>query len=485
MKTFTQSEKINLNYATCIVKIDNVKTHPNPEVTRLDIVNIRGNDIIVGRGSIKVGDIVVYCPSESSLNMEFLRENDQFRDFMMNKSQDKKKCGFFENKGRVKAINLKGVISTGFIFPLEWLTNWQPELNLKNIENYIDQPFDTVNGQLFSKKYVIRQLRQSGSGMGNNKLKRNNKLQRFDKLIENQFSFHYDTHRLADKVFTIEPDDVISITSKYHGTSCITAYVSTNKELKWYEKWLKKLGVDINTTQYDYIYSSRGVVKNRYINKGVGSGFYGNTDIWTIAGEQLKPLLTKGLSIYSEIVGYLPGSNTFIQKNHDYKCHVGEYAIYIYRITYTNIDGDVYEFSAKQVQRWCKNNITNDPVLNIRTSDGGSVPIVLHQLIYPVKELYYGKAKDVYPELSTEEHWHKNFVEMLSNDKTRFYMEVNSPDCNNDVPHEGIVVRNESTGGNALKLKTKAHFLMETVELDSGEADIESIEECNDGEEES
>ena len=450
---FVQSEKANQNYLTKIVKIDNLRPHPNPEVTRLDITTVNGSDIIVGRGSVNVGDVVVYCPCESALNLEFLRENSQFREIEMNKVPDKKKCGFFENKGRVKAISLKGVISTGFIFPVEWLYVWQADLKNLNFEDYIDVSFDTVNGQLFSKKYIIHQQRKPVIGNGKKSVKRNKRLTRFDKLIKNQFSFHYDTGKLADRIFTIDPDDVISITTKYHGTSVIISYVLVNRELKWHEKLLKRLGVNINTQEYDYLYSSRGVIKNRYINKHVGAGFY-SVDVWTSAGERLKGFLQKGMTVYAEIVGYLPSTDTYIQKNHDYKCKAGEFEIYVYRITQTNVDGDVYEFSARQIQNWCKSRD-----------------------LKPVKELYYGKARDIYPGLSTEHHWHQNFVNKLSNDKERFFMEVNSPDCYNEVPHEGIVIRNDSTGYYALKLKTRKHFLMETAELDSGEADIETMEE--------
>jgi hypothetical protein len=449
---FTSSDQINENYATRIIKVDNVRPHPNPDVTRLDIVTINGSDIIVGRNQVNIGDIVVYCPCESALNLDFLRANDQFRDYTMNISQDEQKTGFFENKGRVKAINIQKIISTGFIFPPEWFTNWIKGLDLKNIEDYVNIPFDTINSELFSKKYIIIDRRQHSS-QTSKKVKRNNKLKRFDKLIENQFSFHYDTKKFSDNYFYVNPDDIISITSKFHGTSVIISNILINKDLKYFEKIFKKLNVNICTQEYGYLYSSRGVIKNRYVNKGVTHGFYG-VDVWTMAGERLKEYLKPGLSIYGEIVGYLPGSDKCIQKKHDYKCKPGEFEVYIYRLTYTNVNGDVFEFSAKQVQNWCK-----------------------ERALKPVKELYYGKAKDLYPDLSTELHWHQNFIERLSNDKERFYMEVNSPDCFNKVPHEGIVIRNDSNGYPAVKVKTKAHYLMETKELDDGIIDIETIEE--------
>jgi hypothetical protein len=450
-KLFDRSEQFNENYGTRIVCIDNIQPHPNPEVTRLDITTISGNDIIVERDSLKIGDIVVYCPCESSLNCNFLSMNNQFRDAELNVSKDKNDVGFFEPKGRVKAISLRGVISTGFVFPVDWLKVWHPDVNLDNIEDYVGELFDTFDKEVFSKKYIIKKpVRTEGFG---NKVKRNkNLVERFDKLIPDQFSFHYDTVKLTDRLWSIDPEDIIHISVKMHGTSVIIAHVLIKKDLKWVEKILKKFGVNIVSEYYDFLFSSRSVIKNRYINKDVTSGFY-NVDLWTEAGNKFKDIIPKGMTLYGEIVGYLPGTNTFIQNKHDYKCNPGEFEVYIYRITQTNVDGEVFEFSAKQVQNWCKNRD-----------------------IKPVKELYYGKAKDIYPELSLTDHWQENFVAKLANDKERFYMEMKSPDCYNKVPHEGIVIRNDSNGYPALKLKTKAHYLLESKELDSGEADIESIE---------
>ena len=69
----------------------------------------------------------------------------------------------------------------------------------------------------------------------------------------------------------------------------------------------------------------------------------------------------------------------------------------------------------------------------------------------PVVEYYYGVAKDLYPELVEDENWGLNFIESLANDK-RFYMEMDSPECNNKVPHEGIVIRVEDMKPKAVKL---------------------------------
>jgi hypothetical protein len=218
--------------------------------------------------------------------------------------------------------------------------------------------------------------------------------------------------------------------------------------------------MDYNFRDYEHIYASRKVIKNRFINKNSWKqGYYGSDDFRRLVDEFLRPYMCKGMTIYGEIVGYTT-ENKMIQKDFDYGCvpmSIGEaytegkhYKIYIYRITLTNVDGIKYEFSAREVQNWCK-------LRGLR----------------PVNELYYGYAKDLYPELSTTEHWAENFLDKLANDKERFWMEERSPECVNNVPHEGIVIRNEDGHSIAVKLKTFKFLNKEQKDLDSGQTNIE------------
>ncbi|MDR1951603.1 MAG: hypothetical protein LBP96_05180 [Bacteroidales bacterium] len=454
-RLFTKSEKANNNYLSQVIKIDNIRPHANAD--RLKIVTYQGANIIVAKDSVKIGDVMIHCAVESVLNKDFLSKNNQFEDKELNADTTVK--GFFNKKGRVRAINLRGEPSRGFLFPPQWLQKWQSDLNINDVEKYIGIEFDTINSTLFSKKYVpIRQKVRKDKPKTN---RRNKVLKNFDKLVDSQFNFHYDTEFLAKNMEKINPGDIISITTKLHGTSAIFCNILINRKLNWFEKLLQKLGVKIETMEYGDIVSSRGVIKNRYINKALPDGFY-DVDIWTHASKKVMPLLAKGETVYAEIVGYLPDTANFIQKNHDYKCNEGEYEIYVYRVTQTNVDGIVYEMSALQVQQWCK-------------SRG----------LKPVKELFYGRAKDMYPDLDTEKHWHESFLERLKTDKENLFMECNSPDCYNEVPHEGITIRNDSRNNMpALKLKTEAHYLMETKELDEGILNIEDSEasdEMNEG----
>lgn len=265
--------------------------------------------------------------------------------------------------------------------------------------------------------------------------------------------------------YAVKPDDIISVTEKVHGTSGISALVLCKRKLSLKERIVNFLfGKVIPDIHYDELWSSRKVVKNQYYNESVNGGYYG-VDVWGYAHEILKPHLTKGLTLYYEIIGYLPNGGAIQSMNgkvYDYGCippgegekyeYDKHFKIRIYRITYTNPDGVVYEFSAKQVQQWCK----------VRG-------------LVPVTELYYGYAKDLYPDLDPANHWNENFIQRLANDK-RFYMEELSPSCENKVPHEGVVIKVENSKSEAYKLKC-FHFLeSESKAQDKGETNIEDNE---------
>ncbi len=50
----------------------------------------------------------------------------------------------------------------------------------------------------------------------------------------------------------------------------------------------------------------------------MSKGYY-NYDIWSIANEVIKPFVHPGMTIYAEIVGFMP-DGSYIQKDYDYKC---------------------------------------------------------------------------------------------------------------------------------------------------------------------
>ena len=449
----------NVNYLAKIVRIENFKPHTDPEVTKLKCCVIDGFNIICGIDSEP--GLYVYFPTACCLNPDFLKYANLYRHTELN--ADPEKSGMFEDNGRVKAIRLRGELSEGFILPTVILENYI--LSVTNVDLTCEEgtEFDIVEhgGKTFwiNKKYIPKNTRTQGQGNSTRQAKQPKGI---DKIIENQFRFHYDTTLIKKCPHVIKPNDIISITEKVHGTSGISAYVLCKTIGKWYERLVVKIinlfgGNTEIAPNYDYLYASRTVIKNRYYNKKVSNGFYG-VDVWKYADDIIRPYLQKGMTVYYEIVGFLPNGG-YIQKDYDYGCmppKEGEkytlgkhFDIYVYRVTLTNATGQVHEFSAKEVQQWCA-------TIGLQS----------------VREWYYGYAKDLYPDISIEEHWNENFLQRLANDK-QFHMELNSPSCSNKVPHEGIVIKIENMKSEAFKLKCFKFLDKEGKALDKGETNIE------------
>ena len=448
---FNISEKANQNYLAKIVKINNIRKHANAD--RLLVSTIDGNDVITGADT-KEGDVVIYFPLECAINKEYLAWSNSFEDKTLNADQTKK--GFFNSKGRVRAVKLRGQPSMGYMVPvagfLEWLSLVEGK-TVKVTEDLIGTEFSHFNERQICKKYV--NMQQVFDKQKEAKEARQKKVvKKQSKLVDNQFRLHCDTPQLGRNIFKISPTDVIAITHKLHGTSGVFSKILCNKQLTWYQKVFKKVGIDIKDTVYDYVYSSRKVIKNQFYNdEKVNPGYYGE-DVWGLVAKEYESFLQEGMTIYAEIVGFLP-SGKAIQKDYDYGCEPTTYEKYIYRITTTTPNGTVNEWSTLQVQEWCKSK--------------GLKAVPLY---------FYGYAKDLFPTLEVENHWSENFLEKLQNT----YLEKQDPLCVNKVPDEGICLRKEGLEIETYKLKSFAFLQRESEELDTGATDIESAESVDQAE---
>jgi hypothetical protein len=220
--------------------------------------------------------------------------------------------------------------------------------------------------------------------------------------------------------------------------------VLVKRKLNLLEKLLAKF-LPIKDSQYEYIYASRRVIKNEFMD--AKQHFY-SYDLWQEVGKQFfEGKLHAGEQVYYEIVGYLKDGG-YIQKPFDYQCSPGELKIFVYRITQTSPDGTVTELQWNQVKQRC------------------------NQLFVPhVPEKYYGRACDLFPYLRVEEHWNENYFEAL---KTNFVYDQDSEFCNNRVPEEGICVRKEGLDIEVFKLKSFRFLEAETKSLDAGTVDVET-----------
>ena len=272
------------------------------------------------------------------------------------------------------------------------------------------------------------------------------------------------TENLRRNVHKIQPNDVIGIHYKKHGTSAVYANIPVKRILKWYERLLLWFGVNISTTTYDVIYSSRKVIKNQYINKEQGIGYYGE-DIWGVVAKEIKDLIPKNWTLYGEILGYT-SSGSSIQDKYDYGCKpLGiqnsevvspQHKFYVYKISVVNPDGKVIYLTDKQIEEYCEKV----------------------GLLYKDTFIYYGRAKDwnntIYVNTSTDDVWRTKFLEQLE----KQYTEKDCYMCSNKVPEEGIVLRIENLESyNAYKLKSKRFLLMES---DAQEANVVNLEDNQD-----
>lgn len=402
--------------------------------------NIPQASVVVGKET-KEGTKVVYFDSNLALKQEVINIIDE-------NSPDHGKEGFVSignylaRGNRVRCIKLRGTISNGLSIEIEkfypFFSNAE-KAEKTLVEGYA---FDKIGGTEICEKWLPKTRQRGGPNLG----KKGKKAKEESRMIPNHFHFHVDTDQLLRNVHKLHPDHIYSISRKIHGTSAICGKVLVKRKLGWYEKVLKKLGVNINDTEYDHIYASRKVIKNDAENLG-----YYNVDLWTEAGQKyflgkLRPSET----VYYEIVGYLPNSDKMIQKDYDYGCKPGEYKIAVYRITTTLPDGSVIDYNWDQIKERCKQM---------------DVPMV--------EEYYYGKGIDcpVGNHDDTIKDWQYTAIEYLKD----HYLEKDALDCKKKVPDEGIVVRDFSTLGiEVFKLKSDKFTLKESK---NKENEVEDIEE--------
>ena len=392
----------------------------------------------------------------------------------------KKLCGFFNKYGRVKMITLKGEPSFGFLFAPESLFAFDPSITKEDVENAIGEEFDTINGELFVKVYVPYVKEPTPR---NNMKNENKRLKKFNRLVDGEFTFHYETAQLQKAIERIKPTDIVDITPKVHGTSCIIGRVLVkqphhltianifNKLISIFrlpQTWKMK-GYDL---VYGPIYSSRKIIRNKYVNPNVIDEVYYNSDIWSEYGDIIYPYLEEGMTVYGEIVGYVSNGQKMIQKNFDYGCGEGENKVMFYRITSTNEEnGRKVEWEIPQIKEW-----TEKLIDRMKESQNEN-----YRRIMPIPILYHGTLADLY-DVNEEQHWHENVLELMKKDKETLGMEELEPLCKKQVPREGVVLRIENDPiAEAFKLKCTRFLgeeskLMDEIANGNEEVDVEMAE---------
>ena len=358
-----------------VVKVENLRPHGNAD--RLQIATFFGNDTCVGLNTV-LGEIGIYFPTDLQLSVEYCDANNLVR----KKDENGNNIGGYmdPDKRNVTAVRLRGERSDGLFMPLSSLTFTGVNMDDLNIGDTIT----VVNGVEICRKYIPRGNKRKGGGQSEGNRTRKKKVP-----VAPLFSEHADTEQLAYNLAAFKPNDQIEVSLKMHGTSQRTGYLPT---LKGYKRTLldyilRREGTPIY--DWGYVTGTRRTVLENY-----EGGYYGDNEFREIHSKVFEGKLHKGESVYYEVVGFTTtgvpimssSSNAklndkdFVKQYGDttvfsYGCEPtgkktmygqdeeGTFSIeqdapqsdmYVYRMTMTNEDGDVVEYTPDFMRYRCE-----------------------------------------------------------------------------------------------------------------------------------
>lgn len=355
-----------------VVRVENLRSHSNAD--RLQIATFFGNDTCVGL-DVAQGEIGIYFPSDLQLSVEFCDENHMCR----KRADGTDDTGYLDrDKRNIRPIKLRGEKSDGIFVPLSAVVYTGVNLDELNIGDKVEM----LNGHEICCKYIPRGRTTSINKAGNRTRKKKAPIAPF-------FAEHCDTEQLNYNLNAFKPGDQIEITLKMHGTSMRTGYLPVFKGYKrtFLDKIFHREGKPIY--EYDYVSGTRRTVLENF-----EGGFYGSNAFRKQHHDKFVGKLHKGEEIYYEVVGFThtgapimaEGKNEKLGKDFvkqygkttvfSYGCDpVGEsfkheYAdcwdgvnvrefkpqsdIYVYRMTMTNEDGDVVEYTPDFMRYRCE-----------------------------------------------------------------------------------------------------------------------------------
>lgn len=305
------------------------------EADNIQLAKLFGTQVIVSK-KVKEGDIMCYVDSNMRLLPDFLKENNLYRHSEFNK--DTSKSGFFEDNGRVKCIRIKGHVSDGFLFPVDYLNFAGKNFSeTEFINNTIE--FTEVDGIKICEKYVPPRQKQKGMG---NRANSGRKAPSSPMFVE-----HYDTGQFFRNQHIIPPQTICYIEEKIHGTSHRTGHVQIIEKPKGLKKLLLKLLLKTSLKKkYMYLNGTRRVV---HIPRKEINSYHNNTMREEVL-EKTRGLLLKGEQIYLELFGFDTNGGA-IQGGFPYGCEPGEYRSCLYRVTMNNEDGKVVDYPREYVYK--------------------------------------------------------------------------------------------------------------------------------------
>jgi hypothetical protein len=202
--------------------------------------------------------------------------------------------------------------------------------------------FDRIGDNVICNKYVVKR------SISEARFEKNK--EKFVRVDKKFLPEHYDTDNYFRNAHVIPESREVTVTQKIHGTSIRIANTYVARKLSVLEQIAKRLGVQVKTSELDYVYGSRKVIKD--VNNPNQNHFY-STDIWTEEGKKLEGLVPEGYLIYAELIGWTPEGSP-LQKHYTYNVPVGTCDLYVYRVAHINPRGLVTDLSYDQMVEFCR-----------------------------------------------------------------------------------------------------------------------------------
>ena len=351
-------------YKAYVTTLKNVRKHPNAD--KLLLADCFGNTVCVSLDYTE-GMVGVYFPTDGQLSKEFCDQHNLVR----KKDENGVNIGGYMDpeKRNVTAIKLRGEKSDGLFMPISCLDYcFNKGTAAENLA--VGDTIDVVNGHLICEKYIPKKANRTSAGGAGTRAHR-----RAKRSIAPTFFEHADTEQLAYNLAAFKPGDLVEITLKMHGTSQRTGYLKVFKGMKrtFWDKIFRREGTEI----YDWGYVSG---TRRTVLDDFEGGFYGSNAFRETHAKQFEGKLRKGETVYYEVVGFTDtgagimgaGNNEKLRK--DFVKQYGKETIfsygcvpvisvdsediqsdmYVYRMTMTNEDGEVVEYTPDFMRYRCE-----------------------------------------------------------------------------------------------------------------------------------
>ena len=353
-----------------ITTLKNVRPHPNAD--KLQLGDCFGNTVCV-RLDYTEGQIGVYFPTDLQLSEEFAKANNLLR-LRDAEGHSIPGGGYMDpDRRNITAIRLRGEKSDGLFLPLTCLETFGDISTLK-----IGDTIDVFNGHEICKKYIPNTNHSFHSSGGNRVRKKGTS-------IAPLFSEHADTEQLAYNLDAFRVGDEVEITLKMHGTSQRTGYRPTLQGYKrtLWDRILRRDGTPIY--EYGYVSGTRRTVLENY-----DGGYYGSNEFREPHSKFFEGKLQKGETVYYEVCAFTTDGTPIMssgkvpkeaQKQYgevmvfSYGCEptgkrvlygqdesgtfsiveeVPQSVMYVYRMTMTNEDGFVVEYTPDFMRYRCE-----------------------------------------------------------------------------------------------------------------------------------